>query len=209
MLFGGYIGAERIRKRRPAGIKTHAIVSLGAALVVLTNEYMYLQMPHNVDVARMAGQVVSGVGFLGAGTIMINGRNQVTGLTTAAGIWLSACIGIAVGIGFEWAALVAMILLAFINGVMGKIDIMIQSRAKIMNVSIDLVNTQTINNINKCIIDSGCSIISSQAQRSETHVRIDGVTSIIMSIYMHRDVRHKTLTDKIALIEGVIAIEEI
>lgn len=86
MLCGGYIGAERMRKKRPAGIKTHAIVALGAALAIITNEYLMVSGYPDVDITRFASSVISGIGFLGAGTIMVNGRNQVTGLTTAAGI---------------------------------------------------------------------------------------------------------------------------
>jgi putative Mg2+ transporter-C (MgtC) family protein len=208
-LFGGYIGAERIRKRRPAGIKTHSIVSLGAALVVLTNEFMLLNINPDTDIARLAGQVVSGIGFLGAGTIMVTGRNQVRGLTTAAGIWLSACIGIAVGIGFYWAAFTAMVLLTFINGIMGKIDLAMQSRSKIMNLIIDCTCPDVVNHINKVIIESGCSIISHHAHKQESITGIEGVTSVATSIFINKNIKHKVLTEKISLVEGVIAVEEI
>lgn len=208
-LFGGYIGAERIRKRRPAGIKTHSIVSLGAALVVLTNEFMFINVNPDADITRLAGQVISGIGFLGAGTIMVTGRNQVRGLTTAAGIWLSACIGIAVGIGFYWAAFVAMILLTFINGVMGKIDLAMQSRSKIMNLIIDCTGPEVVNRINKVIIESDCSIISHHAHKHESITGIEGVTSVATSILINKNIKHKVLTEKISLVEGVIAVEEV
>lgn len=98
---GMFIGIDRGLKRRGAGIKTHVLVCLGATLVMLTSEYMFRTFPDaKADMARLGAQVISGVGFLGVGTIMVTGRNQVRGLTTAACLWISACEGLAAGIGF-------------------------------------------------------------------------------------------------------------
>ena len=209
ILFGGYIGAERIRKKRPAGIKTHAIVALGAALAMATNEYIVLQVSPNTDVARFAAQVISGIGFLGAGMIMITGRNQVTGLTTAAGLWLSACIGIAVGIGFYTGAIASMVMLWLIKNVFSKIDRAIQINSQIMNIMVDCMNPEVINLLNKLIINSGCTIISSSAQKHESLSGVDGVIPVKISIYMGRNVTHQDLMNKIVSFDGVIAAEEV
>lgn len=99
LILGCIIGLERGVKRRGAGTKTHTIVCLGSALVMLTAQYMEVAFPGTSDMARMAAQVISGVGFLGVGTIIVSGH-QVKGLTTAASLWTCACIGVAVGIGF-------------------------------------------------------------------------------------------------------------
>ena len=101
---GSLIGMERESKNRPAGFRTYTLVSVGACLVMMTNQYMF-SLYQSGDPARMGAQVISGVGFLGAGTILVTRSNQVRGLTTAAALWTSACVGLALGIGFYVGAL--------------------------------------------------------------------------------------------------------
>ena len=106
-LFGGCIGAERGRHGRAAGLRTHILVCLGATLTTMIGVYSAFVLGYNGDPLRVGAQVVSGIGFLGAGTIMVRSRAQVTGLTTAAGLWATACIGLALGVGFYAAAIAA------------------------------------------------------------------------------------------------------
>lgn len=96
---GGIIGLDRGIKHRGAGTKTITVVCLGATLVMLTEQYIQINFPGLANMTRMASQVISGVGFIGVGTIIIS-RHRVRGLTTAATLWASACVGLAVGIGF-------------------------------------------------------------------------------------------------------------
>mgnify|MGYP004711623821 CR=1 FL=1 len=113
MLFGGTIGFERGIRQRAAGLRTHMLLCVGAASTMLVSQYMYASYAVG-DPARLSAQVLSGIGFLGAGTIIITRRNQVKGLTTAATLWATACMGLAVGSGFYECALVMYILLIFI-----------------------------------------------------------------------------------------------
>lgn len=99
ILMGGVIGMERGLKNRAAGFRTYMLVCMGACVVMMTNQYIY-QVFGTGDPVRMGAQVISGIGFLGAGTIIVTSKNQIKGLTTAAGLWASACVGLAVGIGF-------------------------------------------------------------------------------------------------------------
>ena len=111
LLLGGLIGMERERRRRPAGYRTHMLVCLGATLTMLISQHL-LQKGLALDATRLGAQVISGIGFLGAGTIIVTGRHKVKGLTTAAGLWASACMGLAIGIGFyEGALLTCFIIL--------------------------------------------------------------------------------------------------
>lgn len=105
-LLGGIIGYEREYTNRPAGFRTHILVCVGAALVMITSEYIFARYDGSIDPARLGAQVVSGIGFLGAGTIIRDGVN-VRGLTTAASLWAVSCVGIAVGTGFYEGAAVA------------------------------------------------------------------------------------------------------
>lgn len=110
-LLSGIIGFEREHSHRPAGFRTHILVAVGSALVMLTSVYVGLRYEQmSVDITRMSGQVVSGIGFLGAGTILREGFS-VKGLTTAASLWAVSCIGIAVGAGFISGAVVATLVI--------------------------------------------------------------------------------------------------
>jgi len=108
-VIGGCIGVNRSRHRRAAGTRTHLLVCLGACITTLLGFYTAYCLGFSNDPLRMGAQVVSGIGFLGAGTIMIRNHSQVTGLTTAAGLWTTACIGLAVGAGFYWVALLSFV----------------------------------------------------------------------------------------------------
>ena len=100
-LVGLAIGIDREFHNKGAGIKTHVLVCIGAAMAMIVSEYVLHQFPDaNGDINRIGAQVISGVGFLGVGTILVTGKNEVRGLTTAAGLWACACIGLAAGIGF-------------------------------------------------------------------------------------------------------------
>lgn len=105
VILGGIIGFERGRKNRPAGLRTNMLVCIGACIVMMTNQYIY-QAYQTGDPVRMGAQVVSGIGFLGAGTIIVTSHNRIKGLTTAASLWTAACVGLALGIGLYEVALI-------------------------------------------------------------------------------------------------------
>lgn len=114
-ILGGLIGLERESLNRPAGLRTYTLVCVGSTLAMLVSLEMYFQYYHtvNADPGRIAAQVISGIGFLGAGTIMREGTT-VRGLTTAAGLWVVACIGLAVGAGMYMPAIVSTVLILFV-----------------------------------------------------------------------------------------------
>ena len=105
LLLSGVIGMERGMKSRAAGFRTYMLVCIGSCIVMMTNQYLF-QLTGSGDPVRMGAQVVSGIGFLGAGSIIVTSRNQIKGLTTAAGLWAAACLGLAIGVGFYEAAVV-------------------------------------------------------------------------------------------------------
>lgn len=109
MILGGAIGIERGKQGRAAGMRTHILVCLGAALATMIGFFATEKLGYSNDPLRIAAQVVSGIGFLGVGTILLKGRFQITGLTTAAGLWCAAAIGLALGAGFYEGALIVFI----------------------------------------------------------------------------------------------------
>ena len=114
VICGGLVGIERESKRRPAGFRTHILICLGASVTILTNLYLYQVMHLYTDISRMGAQAIAGIGFIGAGTIIVTKRKRVKGLTTAAGLWTMAAIGLVCGAGYLELAYfaTAMVLLA-------------------------------------------------------------------------------------------------
>lgn len=121
LLLGGVLGIEREQKQRPAGLRTYVVVCLGAALACITNIYMYERLGSS-DPARIPAQVISGIGFLGAGTILVTRSNHIRGLTTAAGLWCAASIGIAVGTGFYSGAIICCITIVISLRLLSAVD---------------------------------------------------------------------------------------
>ena len=120
-LLGGMLGMERGLKQRPAGLRTYMLVCVGACMIMLTNEYV-VQVYGSGDPVRMGAQVVSGIGFLGAGTIIVTRHSQIKGLTTAAGLWAAAAVGLATGIGFYEAAIVGAVVIFITLSVLSNLD---------------------------------------------------------------------------------------
>lgn len=144
LFVGVIIGIDRGMKRRGAGIKTHTLVCLGATLVMVTGQYIYVNFNGTGDIARLGAQVISGVGFLGVGTIIVTGRNQVRGLTTAAGLWACACIGLAIGIGFVEGAVVTFLLVILTLNVLTRIDVLLHKYAKVFDLYIEFETNKSV-----------------------------------------------------------------
>ena len=121
MVFGGTIGFERGVRQRAAGLRTHMLLCVGAASTMLVSQFIYASYGVGSP-ARLSAQVISGIGFLGAGTIIVTRRNQVKGLTTAATLWATACMGLAVGVGFYECALIMYVILIFILLLVNVVD---------------------------------------------------------------------------------------
>ena len=137
LAFGAILGLDRGLKSRPAGLRTYILVCVGSCIVMMTNQYVY-QVFDTGDPVRMAAQVVSGIGFLGAGTIIVTRRNQIRGLTTAAGLWASACVGLAIGIGLYEIALVGGLAVIIVLTSLGHWDFFIRRRARDIDVYIEI-----------------------------------------------------------------------
>lgn len=137
IVVGGVLGLERGRKNRPAGLRTYMLVCLGSAVVMMTNQYIS-QCTGTGDPVRMGAQVISGIGFLGAGSIMVTRRNQIRGLTTAAGLWSAACVGLAIGVGFYELALLGGITIFVVLTVIHRVDSYSRRRSRVFDVFVEL-----------------------------------------------------------------------
>lgn len=205
VLLGGVIGFERGRAGRPAGLRTHILVCLGSTLAIMTNQYVFQKYGVG-DPTRLAAQVISGIGFLGAGTIIVTGRHQVKGLTTAAGLWATACMGLAIGIGFYKAAIFACILIAFATVVLHRLDNIMLSKSKILDVYIEINKGYTITNILDKIKMNGIAIDSIEIVKASYDT--NSVAAIMTIRLKHKRIRLDVISN-VCTIEGVEFAEEI
>ena len=145
LIIGGIVGLERGRVGRAAGMRTHILVSIGAALTAMIGFYIRDTLGvTNSDPLRIAAQVVSGIGFLGVGTIFIKGRFQITGLTTAAGLWATAAMGLALGAGYYEGALITYILIFVTVTILHRLEYRITKRYNRFGIYIEIGSTDEV-----------------------------------------------------------------
>jgi putative Mg2+ transporter-C (MgtC) family protein len=205
-VMGGALGWERERRSRAAGLRTYMLVCVGACIIMLTNQYIY-QVFHTGDPVRMGAQVVSGIGFLGAGTIVVTKQNQIKGLTTAAGLWAAAAVGLALGIGFYEAAFVGGLLIFLILTAMHTLDSHIRKNAQRMAIYAEVDNHINVSQIARAIRALGVEITS--IQLDEEHVPSEHVRAFLIVIRKNKKIKREDLFNDIQKIEGVIYIEEL
>lgn len=203
---GGVIGLERGRKKRPAGFRTYMLVCLGATLVMMTNDYI-CQIYGTGDVARMGAQVVNGIGFLGAGTIITTGHNRVKGLTTAAGLWASACIGLAIGSGYYEGAILGTLAIVVIMVVLHSFDRRMLANTKVVMIYIEFKKMSVIRRLNAYAKEHHIVVDDIEMEAPE-HTRASKVAAVI-SLRLPVKIVHAELVEQIQDIEGVIYVEEI
>ena len=166
-IIGGILGWERGRKNRPAGLRTYMLVCLGAAIVMMTNQYV-TQGLGTGDPVRMGAQVISGIGFLGAGSIMVTQRNQIRGITTAAGLWASACVGLAIGIGFYEIALLGGLVIFFVLTFVHRIDELSRKMSNVLDIYVELSGKETMTKFIRNLRDAGLVLSNLQLESDST-----------------------------------------
>ncbi len=146
---GGVIGIERETKRRPAGFRTHILICLGASMTTLTSQYLFLNMHMYTDIARLGAQVVAGIGFIGAGTIIVTKHKRVKGLTTAAGLWTAAIIGLTCGAGYVECALFATVMVLGAESSLIRFEKRFTSKARDMALYVEYTKSECIEDMVK------------------------------------------------------------
>lgn len=205
LLLGGVIGIDRGVKRRGGGARTDAAVCLGAAMVMMTAQYMVRQFPGATDIARMPSQVISGVGFLGAGSIMV-ARRQIKGLTSAASIWICACIGLAVGIGFvDGAVMITVVLLAGLH-IIPVIEERVYQRMGYITLYIEAEDSRTAAFLLHKMKHDGCKIDMYDVDKPKA----GGQSFTIMAtVHISKGLKREDYLDSLAEIEGILSIDSL
>lgn len=205
VIVGGLLGLERGMKNRPAGLRTYMLVCTGACLVMLTNQYV-CQVFGDGDPTRMAAQVVSGIGFLGAGTIIVTRHSQIKGLTTAAGLWTAAGVGLALGIGFYEAALMGGLAAFTVMTLLQRMDNRMHSATKRLDVCLELESSLSLADFLRQVREASLDISNVERDNGTGEAGSRCYTATIKSA---KRCNHVELMDKIREIPGVIWIEEL
>lgn len=218
VFFGGLIGLERGQKHRAAGGRTYMIVCVGAALTMILGQYeAYLIHTHfketaealgiSTDISRFGAQVINGIGFLGAGTIIVTGRQEVKGLTTAAGLWAAACMGLAIGAGFYECAVMGFALIVITTVLFNKIGAWIVSNARNMDLYVEFEDMENLGEIINTIKNLNIQIFDVDIQREKTS---NGVTiGAVLSTHLPKGESHSHVMSKISKFDFVRLVDEI
>ena len=205
VLCGGALGLERGLKHRPAGMRTYMLVCVGACLIMLTNQYLF-QVTQTGDPMRLGAQVVSGIGFLGAGTIVVTRYNRIKGLTTAAGLWSAAGVGLALGVGFYEAALVAGVAIFVVMTLLQRWDDNLHSKTRAVEIYVELAEGTTVGSFIKTLRDMDLNVSNIQMEQSATE---NDARGLIATLKAQKRCDHSELMEKIRQINGVRYLEEL
>lgn len=218
MLMGGLIGLDREQKKRPAGFRTYMLVALAAASTQILSQYLTLMLDtqwadafaivgQRTDAVRLGAQIVSGVGFIGTGTILLTERQEVKGLTTASCLWASACMGLAIGAGFYECMAVGLILIALVMRIFPLIEENVLARSRNMNFYVEMDSIENLGTVVNCVKERNIRIydvdLGKVEQNGERHVRG------LFSVKLPKRGPHTELLAKIATLDGIVAIEEV
>ncbi len=218
MFCGGMIGLERARKHRPAGFRTYMLVCMAAALTMLLSQYEAYMLNHvwaeraaeigiRTDVSRFGAQVINGIGFLGAGTILVTGQQKVKGLTTAAGLWASACMGLAVGAGFYECVGLAFLLIFLVVHLLPAVELYIVENAKNMNIYVEFHSLNDVAEIINRIKAKDVTIYEVEVDHGKQTP--SQPPNAVFSLRMNRPGSHAKILASISELEAVYVVHDI
>lgn len=207
MVCGGVIGIERELKRRPAGFRTHILICVGASITVLTNLFLYQVMHLYTDVSRMGAQVITGISFIGAGTIIVTKRRRVKGLTTAAGLWAVGIIGLVCGAGYLEMALFASAMVLFAELVLSRLEYRFVRHIKDTNLYVEYESADDIQEIMTTLAGFGLEVGDLEISRIQGE---DGKMHCcaILAMQAGKEDLGRNVIPAVAALEGVESIVE-
>jgi len=207
ILCGGIIGIEREFKRRPAGFRTHILICMGATMTTLTSQYLSLYMGYYTDMTRLGAQVIAGIGFIGAGTIIVTRRKQVKGLTTAAGLWTAAIVGLSLGAGYFEAGILVSALIFIAETIFSKLENMLLNKSREINLYIEYNDKASLDNVLKLYRESRIQVLNLEITRSPDSDKMNACA--IFSLRLNNQCNTESLINNLLAIDGVISVEEL
>ncbi len=203
MLCGGAIGIEREHKRRTAGFRTHILICLGAAMTTMVSQFLFREMHMYTDIGRLGAQVIAGIGFIGAGTIIVTKRRQVKGLTTAAGLWTCAIIGLAVGAGYYEAAILATAIILLAEIFFSRFEYWVLDNARNINIYVEYSGTNNLDSVIRTLKTYRVVILDLEITKSGQN------SCAIFQLQLPKKLSHDKLMTVVSTSEGIISVEEL
>ena len=201
-LSGTLIGLERSAKNRPAGFRTHILVCIGGAMASMISLYVYLDLHLPADISRIGASVVSGLGFIGAGTIIITKKKTIKGLTTAAGLWACGILGLAIGAGYYELGILGTLMILFVETVLAHVGRYIQSSPEFI-LEMNYNEKNSLDDVMRLIKDHHMSVINLQIESVEA----EGEKSYDAVIHVRGKMKGKELVSKIHQMNGISSVE--
>lgn len=218
MIVGGMIGIERWRKKRPAGMRTYMIVCLGSTLTMLIGQYISYMLDVNwlaasqeiglrTDISRLSAQVINGIGFLGAGTILVTSHQEVKGLTTAACLWASGCIGLAIGAGFYECVFISVILVYICIHYMRVVEAFFVENARNMNIYVEFQSMDDVKSIINCLKSNKAQIYEIELEQGNNNIMKNPTG--IFTVRLDKKTRHSSILANISGLNNIHMVNEI
>lgn len=218
LILGGLIGLDRALRHRPAGPRTYALVCVGASLTMVLSQYEYIMLTTDwapmaeavglkTDVSRFGAQVINGIGFLGAGTVIATNQQKVKGLTTASGLWASACLGLVVGSGFYEAAIFAFLLVVITMWLLRPLEEVIIERSRNINIYVELRSIADMGPVLKTIKDQDINIFDMDIHHGKEQI-VQKPNAVLYLRMPHRTPHHELIT-LLSDLDEVYTVKEI
>ena len=204
LIAGGILGYERSLKRIDAGFRTHILVCMSSCAIMLTNLHMFLTLGAG-DPSRMPAQVISGVGFLGAGCILVTGQKRIKGVTTAAGLWSAACLGLCIGAGNYVISGVTLSGAFFALTLFRIVDDRIEKKTKYLHFYAEFESVSALTAFIRTMRKQGHKVTDLETVKSEV---MAGLAAIISIHLKNPDSTHKKLAE-FEKLDGVLFLSEL
>lgn len=201
-IMGALIGYERAGNNQAAGVRTFAIVCLGAALAQIVDIRCIIHFG-NGDPVRLSQGVINGIGFLGVGTIIVTKDNHIKGLTTAAALWTTAILGICVGTGYVWGSIMAFALVFIVIKCLSAVTKRINKHTREIELIIEVKDNDGTYDVVNYIRDAGYEIVMLEKKKHDDYVKMN------MEIKLNKKMEHSVIIDALYKIEKVKYIQEI
>jgi len=207
LVCGGAIGLEREFKRRPAGFRTHILICMGAAMTTLTSQHLFFVMGYATDIARLGAQVIAGIGFIGAGTIIVTRHQRVKGLTTAAGLWAVAIVGLCIGSGFYEGAIITTLLIFIAESLFSRLEFWIMRSAPEVNILLEYTDAKCLDELLQQFRANNVKLL--HLEITHAHANDKRHACAILALRLHKKYNVEKLLAMINACEDIVSVEEL
>lgn len=204
---GGLIGLERAYKLRAAGFRTHILICLGASVTMLVSQFLLFYMNFSTDPTRLGAQVISGIGFIGAGSILVTQQVRIRGLTTAAGLWTTAIIGLCLGAGFYEIGILATLLVLFAEILLSKLEFKLKKLMRDRNFYLEYNDKLVLPRLFDFCRENRLTISNLEITRAKVHAGENA--SALFTLTLNKSQQSSDLIHRISKLKGIITIEEL